>query len=465
MDDNEGDMSQNPGSGDAAPQDPTEPTPRHWWEPQGPSESENSPGGSGPPPPPPTGEWPTSWPPPAATQWAPPRYGPRRSTRSVAAPIALVLAALVLLAAGVIIGHNAWTNNVRSSFTPAPATPSSPPQSGTTSGGPANAAALAAKVSPGLVDVNTTLSYQQDQGAGTGMVLTPNGEVLTNNHVIEGATSISVTDVGNQHTYQAMVVGYDVTADVAVLQLQGASDLQTVSLGNSANVTVGDKVLGIGNAEGRGGTPSYAVGSVTALNQTITASDSLTGARQLSGLMESSTYIQPGDSGGPVVDQTGQVIGMDTAASAGQGGFQSGGSPSYSIPIDRAEAVAKQIESGQASNAVHIGPTAFLGVQVVSAGSGIGGSGIGGLGPQGPQTPQVSGAVVASVLAGEPAAQAGISAGDVITKVGSTSVDSPSALTDALNPYRPGTSVQISWTDSSGQSHTSSVQLASGPPQ
>jgi S1-C subfamily serine protease len=151
---------------------------------------------------------------------------------------------------------------------------------------------------------------------------------------------------------------------------------------------------------------------------------------------------------------------MDTAASAGFGGFESGGSPSYSIPINEAVTVAKQIEAGQASNTVHIGPTAFLGVQVESAGSGIGG-----LGPQGPQAPQTSGVVVSSVLAGEPAAQAGISAGDVITKLGSTSVNSPSALTAALSPYHPGASVQITWTDSAGQSHTSNVQLTSGPPQ
>jgi S1-C subfamily serine protease len=374
-------------------------------------------------------------------------------------PIALILAALILIAAGVVIGHGLWTRTVGSAR-PIPSTQPTTPQS--PSSGPTNAGAIASQVDPSLVDINTTLSYQQAEGAGTGMVLTPGGEILTNNHVIEGATNISVTDIGNGRTYGATVVGYDVTRDLAIIQLQGASNLHTVSIGDSSKLSVGDKVVGIGNAQGRGGTPSYAGGTVTALNQTITASDALDGSRQLSGLVESSTYIQPGDSGGPVVNQNGQVVAMDTAAAAGFAGFQSGGSPSYSIPINEAITVFKQIEVGRSSSTVHIGATAFLGVQVSASNTpGIGG-GIGGFSPQ---TPPTNGVVVAAVLSGDPAEQAGMVAGDVITKVGSVSVDSPSALTDALLAYHPGVKVQISWTDTSGQSQSATVQLASGPPQ
>ena len=169
-----------------------------------------------------------------------------------------------------------------------------------------------------------------------GMVLTSKGEVLTNNHVIEGATSISVTDVGNGVTYGAKVVGYDRTSDVAVLQLEKASGLKTVSLGNSSGVRTGQPVVGIGNAGGTGGTPSYAGGRVTALNQSITASDQGDGtSEQLTGLIETNADIQPGDSGGPLVNSGGKVVGMDTAASAGFS-FQQGGSltQGYSIPID-----------------------------------------------------------------------------------------------------------------------------------
>ena len=117
-----------------------------------------------------------------------------------------------------------------------------------TSGGPKDAPSIAKKVDPALVDVDTTLNYENEEAAGTGMALTSNGEVLTNNHVIDGATSISVRDIGNGNTYAAKVVGYDATSDVAVLQLQNASGLRTVRLGNSAGVRVGEAVVGIGNA-------------------------------------------------------------------------------------------------------------------------------------------------------------------------------------------------------------------------
>ena len=176
---------------------------------------------------------------------------------------------------------------------------------------------IASRVSPGLVDVVSTLGYQNATAAGTGMVLTSTGEVLTNNHVINGATSISVTDIGNGKTYKATVVGYDKSKDIAVLQLQNASGLQTVNLGDSSTVTVGQNVVAIGNAEGKGGTPSVVTGSVTALNQAITASDDgSSDSEQLSGLIETNAPIQPGDSGGPLVNSAGQVVGIDTAASS-----------------------------------------------------------------------------------------------------------------------------------------------------
>src|SRR5579875_1051578 len=422
---------------------PGSPTQTNWW--PGSSGAARPPGGPGDTP---TNQSPTDWNQPIPP-WAPPRYRPQRSGTTL-------LSIALLLAAGVVIGHGLWTRTVGSAgVSPRVTPPTGPTPIG--SGGPSNAGAIAAKVDPGLVDINTTLSYQEAEGAGTGMVLTPGGEVLTNNHVIEGETNISVTDIGNGRTYGATVVGYDVTADLAILQLQGASGLQTVSLGNSSDVKVGQKVVAIGNAEGRGGTPSYAGGTITALNQTITASDAIDGSRQLTGLIESSAYIQPGDSGGPVVNQDGQVIAMNTAASEGFAGFESGGSPSYSIPINEATAVARQIEAGRASSAVHIGPTAFLGIQVEANPLAPGGFG--------PQVPVTNGVLVASVLAGEPAAQAGIVAGDVITSVGGTQVRSPSALTEVLENYHPDGKVQVDWTDPSGQQHSATIQLASGPPQ
>jgi len=343
------------------------------------------------------------------------------------------------------------------------------------------ASQVAARVSPGLVDVNTTLGYQKAAAAGTGMVLTPNGEVLTNNHVIDGATSISVTDIGNGKTYAATVVGYDKSKDVAVLQLRNASGLQTVPLGDSSAVSVGQNVVAIGNAEGKGGTPSVVTGSVTALNQAITASDEGSGnAEQLSGLIQTNAPIQPGDSGGPLVNSAGQVIGMDTAAStssqvptaqaAGAGQTQQAqttATQAFSIPISEAETVAAQIEAGTSSGTVHIGATGFLGVEVSSASTGAGSDGNGGFGGYGGygdgSGTATSGAAIAGALSGSPAAEAGLTAGDVITSIDGQSVTSASQMQSILGAYHPGDTVSIGWTDSFGQSQTASVTLASGP--
>src|SRR5262249_55969418 len=194
--------------------------------------------------------------------------------------------------------------------------------------------AIAAKVAPALVDINVTFGYKGAQGAGTGIVLTSKGEVITNNHVINGATKISVTDIGNGKTYSANVVGYDASHDIAVLQLQGASGLTTAKIGDSSQAAVGQSVVAIGNAGGTGGTPSNAGGSITDLNQSITASDDLGGtSEQLSGLIQVNADIQPGDSGGSLVNTSGEVIGIDTAASQGYS-LQSTGNQGYAIPIN-----------------------------------------------------------------------------------------------------------------------------------
>jgi S1-C subfamily serine protease len=431
------------------------------------------------------------------------------------------IAAFAVLAAGVGIGHAAWTNNTSNlsaaSSSGSTRLPSGSGSSGSGSGnsgssgspfgngspfgggfsggsgntgntgsgssgssgssGPSDASAIAAKVDPGLVDINTTLGYAQEQAAGTGIVLTSAGVILTNNHVIDGATTISVTDVGNQKTYTASVVGYDRTGDIAVLQLHNASGLTTANLGNSSNASVGQDVVGIGNAGGTGGTPSAAGGTVTALNQSITASDEGDGtSEQLSGLIETNANIQPGDSGGALVNTSGQVLGMDTAASAGfsfQSNSQSSGSQGYAIPIDTALNIARGIEAGSSSTTVHIGETAFLGVEISPTGSSSGNSGGGfgggfgsGFGGNSGNTgSSVAGASIAGVVTNGPAQTAGLAQGDTITSLGGKTIGSANALTNAMATYHPGDKVTVGWTDSSGQTHTATVQLSSGPPQ
>jgi S1-C subfamily serine protease len=347
---------------------------------------------------------------------------------------------------------------------------------------PLSASQIASRVDPALVDIVTTLGYQNGSAAGTGIVLTSDGEVLTNNHVIRGATSIKVTDVGNGRTYTAKVVGYDASKDVAVIKLQNASGLTTANLGDSSSVQRGDSVTALGNAGGKGGTPSVASGTVTALNQSITASDEGSGANseQLSGLIETNADIQPGDSGGALVDAYGQVIGMNTAASTGTQ-FQSesgqAAAQAYAIPIDNAETIADQIEAGQSSSTVHIGGTAFLGIESggSSSGSGSGdsggfggfggfgqsdGSGFGGFG-QGDGSS--SGVTISGALSGSPAASAGLTEGDTITSVGGQSVSSADDIQQILVKYHPGDKISVSWVDQNGQSQTATVTLASGP--
>jgi S1-C subfamily serine protease len=330
---------------------------------------------------------------------------------------------------------------------------------------------IASKVDPGLVDVVSTLGYQDGTAAGTGMVLTSSGEVLTNNHVIDGATSIKVTDIGNGRTYTAKVVGYDDTKDVAVLQLQGASGLKTVTL-SSSSVQTGQKVVALGNAGGKGGTPSVATGTVTGLGQSITASDESSGsAEQLTGMVETNAGIQPGDSGGPLVNTYGQVVGMDTAASTSPSttGYQSQTgqtqtqTQAFAIPISEASSIASAIEAGTSSSTTHLGATAFLGVEVSSSSSaaagGYGyGGGYGGIGGS-----SGSGVVIAGTVTGSAADQAGLTAGDEITSVAGQTVTSSSDIQSVLGNYHPGDKISISWTDQVGQSQTATVVLTTGP--
>jgi S1-C subfamily serine protease len=334
-------------------------------------------------------------------------------------------------------------------------------------------AQIASRVNPAIVDVTSTLGYEQATAKGTGIVLTSNGEILTNNHVISGATSISVTDIGDGKTYKASVVGYDASQDIAVLQLSGASGLTVASTGDSSTVGVGDSVVALGNAGGKGGTPAVAAGAVTALNQAITATDEGSGSsEQLTGLIETNAAIEAGDSGGPLVNSHAQVIGIDTAASTnyqfggsgnggpgGQGGFGGSGSSGssssasgaatqgYAIPISTALSIAKQIEAGQGSATVHIGATAFIGLQIASQ-----------------QSSYYQGVVLAGAQAGTPAAKAGLGQGDVVTTLNGKSVTSGTQIQEILVGLHPGDKVSIGWTDTStGQSHTATITLTTGP--
>lgn len=353
----------------------------------------------------------------------------------------------------------------------------------------ASARAIARAVRPGLVDISSNLGYQGSQAAATGMVISSDGLVLTNNHVITDTTQLYATVVTTHQRFVAKWLGYDAADDIAVIKLIGAHGMRTVPLGDSATVKVRQRVIALGNADGLGGAPATA-GTITGVNRTITASDSGAGTREtLHGMLQTDADIVQGDSGGPLVNLSGQVIGMDTAAATGI--FGGNGQQGFAIPINRALRIARQIINGQPSPGIQIGSTGFLGVLVPAAGASRASSPrvqrqlqfqqdqSSGLAQPSPPAclanelnagvpthvaPASSGALIIGELCGTPAQRAGIVAGDVITAVGGQRVSSPLQLTSIMRGYRPGMSVQVSWVAVNGQVHHGSLALIQAPP-
>ena len=320
-----------------------------------------------------------------------------------------------------------------------------PVSPGNPAGGSVSSGAIADKVDQSIVDITSRITYRNATAAGTGMIITADGEVLTNNHVIEGATSIAVTAVTTGERYTATVLGTDPTADVALLRLTKANSLTPIQVGDASRVGVGDPVVALGNAGGLGGTPAIATGYVTALDQSITASDA-SGAnpQRLTGLIETDAAIRPGDSGGPLANAKAQVIGMDTAATI-NGGFGGAANRGYAIPIQRALAIVHQIEAGQGSATVHIGTRGMIGVQVSALST-------------------AGGATVENVTAGSPAESAGIRSGDTITAIDGQPVTNSDSLGTLVKAHAAGDQVTVTWKSTDGSQHSARVTLIAGPP-
>jgi S1-C subfamily serine protease len=303
------------------------------------------------------------------------------------------------------------------------------------------AAVTAATPQTGVVVINTNLALEGGAAAGTGIVLSSSGVVLTNNHVIRGATTIHVTDPSDRRTFAASVVGYSVSKDIAVLKLKNPSSLHAASMGNSSNARVGQAVTAVGNAGGTGSLTTV-TGRVTGLGQAITVSDDNGGSNRLTGLIETSAPLQPGDSGGPLL-AGGRVIGVDAAA-------DSNGTDGFAIPINTAISLARQIQGGHRSASVHVGPTAFLGV-LIAPSDGFG--------------QDVTGAVVQRIVPGTAADRAGLGEGDVITSLGGRTVTSAAGLQRAVLQTSPGKPTVLRWSDAYGYANSATVRLAAGPPQ
>jgi S1-C subfamily serine protease len=393
----------------------------------------------------------------------------RVAARVMAAVPATALATGLILVLGAPPSSGSGVSGLGSGLVPVPA--ARPAQVAGTERG------IIARVKPGVVIIDTRLRYDSESAAGTGMVINPDGLVLTNNHVIDDATSITATVAGK--TYQARVAGYDKTDDIALIRLQGAAGLPVVPVGNSSVVNVGQTVVALGNAGGRE-VVSAAPGKVAKLNLVVTASDRVgsVSSETLHGMMQASAGLVAGDSGGPLSGADG-VIGMDTAAS-GSGRQQAAG---FAIPINTALSVAGQIAAGAASPDVTIGYPPFLGT---FTGTGSNPSPLGQAQPGQPAAPSPAlscyasnagltappatapvnaGVLVQGVICASPAARAGMTGGAVITAVGGQPVRSPDDLSRIMARFRPGDTVSVTWTDRAGKRTTSRIRLAEGPPQ
>jgi S1-C subfamily serine protease len=373
----------------------------------------------------------------APPPWAP--IPPASQSASFWSRIAayIVLIAVVAAAAGAGIGWSLARAVTPSHQSANATTPESPINAATPSIGSGNSSAnaIAAKLDPAIVDINTTLG--NGQAAGTGMIVSSTGEILTNNHVVAQSTRVSVTVQGRSQAYSAHVVGVDTSQDVAVIQIdQNVSGLPTATFANSSSIHVGDAVIAIGNALGQGGTPHVTSGQVTALDQTITASTGSNNAETLNGMIQSDALIYEGDSGGALVNSSGQVVGMITAGQA-QGFRSAASNVGYAIASNTALGVVNRIRAHEQAADLTYGQVGYLGVAVRDADNG---------------------ALVTTAVAGGPAESAGISAGSVITNIGGSAVTDSNSLGTAVHSHKPGETVSVTWVDSSG-THTATVTL------
>jgi S1-C subfamily serine protease len=292
----------------------------------------------------------------------------------------------------------------------------------------------------GVVYVAATLAYEQSTAAGSGVAV-GSRSVLTSDHVVRGATRLRVTDARSGRTYTAVVVGYDTRADVALLRVRATRPLRAAVLGGGARLAAGSAVAAVGYA-------SVTRGRVTALHESVRAIDADGTVEQLTGLIETDAPPPRGTSGGPLVDASGRVVGIDAAAWGGAAGGRG-----FAVPIATALAVVHRIESGHSGGTTHVGPTPFLGVGVAAAAAYA-------------NVTSTRGALVAVVVPASPAARAGVANGDVITSIDGRAVAAPASLANLILRYgSAGGTVRVGWVDRYGLVHRATVRLASGPPQ
>jgi putative serine protease PepD len=286
---------------------------------------------------------------------------------------------------------------------------------------------VADAVLPSVVSIQ--VQSQGGTGTGTGVVISSDGQILTNNHVVESGGNLVVT-FHDGTTASAEIVGTDPVTDLAVIQAQDVSGLTAAELGSSAELEVGEQVVAIGSPFGLEGTVT--TGIVSAVGRPVSAGQSQDN-RAVIDAIQTDAPINPGNSGGPLVNMSGKVVGINSAIytpSAGSVGL------GFAIPIDQAKPIAEElIDTGQATHA-------RIGISV---------------GPADGETP---GALIASVESGSGADEAGLAEGDVITKIDDRQVTDGEALVAAARSFRPGDTVTITFVRD-GETRTAEITLGS----
>ena len=345
------------------------------------------------------------------------------------APIAAALA----LGGGA--GAAIYAASSGSSGTPSTVVASVPAQPAATRSSTSTLTQLYKNVAPGVVDITVASSSPSGlgqgstaQAEGSGFVIDTSGDIVTNQHVVAGATSINVR-FQNGTVEKATLVGTDPSTDVAVIKVSGDSSLlHPLTFGNSSDLLVGDEVAAIGSPFGLPETLTH--GIVSALNRTITAPNKFS----ISGSIQTDAAINHGNSGGPLLDMSGQVIGVNAQIESDSGGNDGVG---FAIPADVVKSVANSLIAGQAVQ------HAYLGVQVGDATSG-------------------AGAQLSTVKADTPASKAGLKAGDVITAIDGDAVANADDLTAKINAHKPNQNVTLTVTRN-GKTLTIDVTLGVRP--